>query len=392
MSKVSKSPDPGSRRRGATRSESRTSSPTKKSGRKQKSLPKDKTSLSKESVSPKSSQDLSGLLDGLSEWGKTETPSGPDPLKLGSGELLGAGRQSKPEKVTQLQEILKSKGLDLAVDGKFGPETRSAVEQYQRENDLKVDGLVGPETMASLNESQAPPESKVEEQPIAKPGERGQIDLAPSDMPLEEQFEHYQGILEANGGKLNPDGPTVLGMRGVATDGSRHNSAENTGGYNDTFVVLDKDANGKPTVQVFRGATHANQKRSSGAFGKDKYGNAYNGVAQLMPGSYDVSFNSHNYKNSGASWHVKTTGGSGFVPAYRDNDHNGVISASEKALAEQNGITADAILFHNGRNSTPSSIGCQTIIPGQHTAFTNAVGKNGFNYTLVDANDGWIPS
>lgn len=324
-------------------------------------------------------------------------------MDLGESELLGVGRNSDPEKVTTLQEMLKDNGLDLAVDGKFGPETRRAVEEYQRQNGLKIDGIVGPETMGSLNgggaednsavdpnSDVADPNSTVDPSNPAVPGELGQLNLADPNLSPAEQFEHYKNIIEANGGELNADGATVLGMRGVGTDGARHNSAENTGGYNDSFVVLNRDANGNPTVEVFRGATHANQFSSSQSYGTDRNGNGYNGVAQLMPGTYDVSYNSGNYKNSGASWHVKTTDGSGYVPAARDLDRNGIISSSEMATAVNNGITATAILFHNGRNASPSSIGCQTIIPSEHSAFTNAVGRD-FSYTLVDANNGWIP-
>jgi putative chitinase len=38
----------------------------------------------------------------------------------------------------------------IAVDGDFGPRTRAAVEQFQRDHGLVVDGVVGPQTSAAL--------------------------------------------------------------------------------------------------------------------------------------------------------------------------------------------------------------------------------------------------
>lgn len=65
------------------------------------------------------------------------------------------------------------------------------------------------------------------------------------------------------------------------------------------------------------------------------------------------------------------------------------ISDSERSAAEQNGYQASAILFHSGKGAAPSSIGCQTITPDRHNDFVNAIGRNGFSYTLLDANDSY---
>lgn len=55
--------------------------------------------------------------------------------------------------VRALQEALNRFGGQLATDGDFGPLTRQAVEQYQRNNGLQVDGIAGPQTIGHLNEA-----------------------------------------------------------------------------------------------------------------------------------------------------------------------------------------------------------------------------------------------
>lgn len=50
--------------------------------------------------------------------------------------------------VRHLQEQLADLGYDLRVDGDFGPSTRRAVTDFQRNHDLAVDGVAGPRTLA----------------------------------------------------------------------------------------------------------------------------------------------------------------------------------------------------------------------------------------------------
>ena len=55
-------------------------------------------------------------------------------------------------------------GKPLAVDGVIGPQTKSAIEAFQKDHGLAVDGVVGPKTLKALEEAkvkqQAAPESK----------------------------------------------------------------------------------------------------------------------------------------------------------------------------------------------------------------------------------------
>lgn len=73
--------------------------------------------------------------------------------------VLRRGDES-PE-VALLQEILRTTGLDVAVDGDFGPATELAVRVWQRKAGLEPDGIVGPVTWGTLPEPEPDPEPEV---------------------------------------------------------------------------------------------------------------------------------------------------------------------------------------------------------------------------------------
>ena len=53
--------------------------------------------------------------------------------------------------VTMLQQLLGDFGYDPGpIDGAFGPDTESAVKQFQKDFVLTVDGIAGPKTWAAL--------------------------------------------------------------------------------------------------------------------------------------------------------------------------------------------------------------------------------------------------
>jgi putative chitinase len=68
---------------------------------------------------------------------------------------MGAEGSAVSSLQTELNQALGPAG-HIPVDGDFGPETRAAVERFQREHGLAVDGVVGPETSAALARATEP--------------------------------------------------------------------------------------------------------------------------------------------------------------------------------------------------------------------------------------------
>lgn len=69
-------------------------------------------------------------------------------------EVLKSG--SKGDAVKRLQEILKSKGHNVGIDGDFGDNTFNALKDFQLKNKLVADGVVGYNTWISLYSSPVP--------------------------------------------------------------------------------------------------------------------------------------------------------------------------------------------------------------------------------------------
>ena len=70
------------------------------------------------------------------------------PNSNGTRRFLTSGASG--EAVRALQELLNSLGFPCEVDGRFGPNTMSAVERFQEARGLSVDGKVGPATWLAL--------------------------------------------------------------------------------------------------------------------------------------------------------------------------------------------------------------------------------------------------
>jgi D-alanyl-D-alanine carboxypeptidase/Putative peptidoglycan binding domain len=61
-------------------------------------------------------------------------------------------RGDQGEDVVEVQQLLGTHGFAVGVDGDFGPQTETAVEDFQAQLGLEVDGIVGPDTIAALRD------------------------------------------------------------------------------------------------------------------------------------------------------------------------------------------------------------------------------------------------
>lgn len=66
-------------------------------------------------------------------------------------EKPAAALQEKGDRNKDIQKALKNAGFYAgAIDGKIGPKTKKAIEEFQAAKGLKADGKVGPRTWAEL--------------------------------------------------------------------------------------------------------------------------------------------------------------------------------------------------------------------------------------------------
>lgn len=101
--------------------------------------------------------------------------------RTGSTQLLARTSQpvlrqgSSGASVRQLQTRLRAHGINVGVDGVFGPNTAAAVRTFQQRRGLGVDGVVGPRTWAALNAAppSAPSTSPVSSMPTLRQGAHG---------------------------------------------------------------------------------------------------------------------------------------------------------------------------------------------------------------------------
>lgn len=66
-------------------------------------------------------------------------------------ETAGRTPSMTPERVRNVQQALNDNGSQITVDGRWGPATRKALEDFQRSHDLKPTGRLNTETQAALN-------------------------------------------------------------------------------------------------------------------------------------------------------------------------------------------------------------------------------------------------
>lgn len=69
--------------------------------------------------------------------------------------------------VIDIQKALKRHGFDPgSADGKYGPRTKSAVSEFQKDRGLMVDGVVGQQTWRALGfQGQVPKKTRFDDEP-----------------------------------------------------------------------------------------------------------------------------------------------------------------------------------------------------------------------------------
>lgn len=207
-------------------------------------------------------------------------------------------------------------------------------------------------------------------------GGNGQISSAPREangpvnrstegMSEAEKFDHYQQIIESNGGQME-DGRNVVSVRNP-TDADT-NGGE--GAYDDVTAVLWTDADGTKHCQEFRSNTEPSA-RYRGEMGQDANGDGALDQGSLQPGTYRYSPTTFKGR-----------------PAFRMNGDSQVDRDvnQDGIFGNDGGATTgggNSMLFHSGGTNSTGSAGCQTMAPGEYDAFLAAVGGNSFTYTLV---------
>lgn len=88
--------------------------------------------------------------------GKPSTPATSEskPADRMSADKDRMGMTASPEQVRQVQQALKDKGKDPGpIDGVMGPQTKSALKDYQQDEGLKATGQLDTATLAKLGVS-----------------------------------------------------------------------------------------------------------------------------------------------------------------------------------------------------------------------------------------------
>jgi peptidoglycan hydrolase-like protein with peptidoglycan-binding domain len=305
--------------------------------------------------------------------------------KAEASRLLGAASSRPADPAlpqAQLNSALKGTGANsLETDGVLGRQTQANMRAYQESRGLAVTGTLNPETQAALDANMPPvPGWSADKSPAIAAATRARpaANAAPvagastAGMTQQEKFDHYKGLIEANGGRFNPDGPNIVGVR------TPTNANVNGGGgaYDDTFAVITM-RNGQPSVQEFTGNTEpAGHYR--GRIGVDVDGNGTKDQGRLRAGFYEYS--SSTYRGGPA---LRMRGDS---TVDRDTNRDGTFG-NDRGASSGGG---NSMLFHRGGSTTTGSAGCQTMPRAEFDRFMGALRDAGMRsgtavgYTLVE--------
>lgn len=218
------------------------------------------------------------------------------------------------------------------------------------------------------------------------------ITLAQCDWTEAQRYAHYQQMLEARGYTVDATHPTVVALRGLSANGTVHETTS-AARFDDTIVVLTRDAGGNPHVTTFPGSTHAGQSKISDAGAKksgvkDVDGTGGPDVGMVNAGEYQLI--PRGTYNGGMAWDVRNVDGSGVLAGVRDTNHDGKFTDAERAASQARGDTLDGVMIHRGDTSTPQSVGCINLSRNEdvYPKFVGTIGdgKEPAKLVILDAN------
>lgn len=327
--------------------------------------------------------------------------------------------------VASLQKQLNAAGIKppLAEDGLLGPKTEKAIKDFQAKAGIGVDGQAGKATLAALQRTTG---TSSQDAFQSGAGQHAQVTggNTTNRAPTQEQLSttppgtqragsladaaRARGTTGA-GGAFAPEPGRATGPF-AADSASRTQQAEQilkaNGQYplkeGHTYAIqIDQDqppagASSKDktaylhsysgqtavfTVQngqlvekagPLKSASHPGQKSTSSF--TDVNGDGKSDIAHLRGGAYEYNARTYNGRfnpKNNKDIHVA-----------RDLNQDGVISGD----AENNSkFYATGLQWHAGGSSRPSSVGCQTMPPGDFSQFKDAVsgGDGSFTYVLA---------
>jgi peptidoglycan hydrolase-like protein with peptidoglycan-binding domain len=302
---------------------------------------------------------------------KYEVKGGLDDVRGGTTLARGQSGPGVEDAQAKLNAALKGSGMpSLATDGLFGPKTEANLKAYQESRGLPATGVMDKDTLAALDANKAATKGwkptaaqSGEGTSTSDAGPTGVVSTVTANMTEAQKFDHYKAMIEKSGGKFNPNGPNIVGVRNPTNT----HTAGGGGRYDDSMAVIWHDKQGNPRVKEFRGNTEPS-------------GNYDGRMGRLRTGHYSYSLSS--YHGNAA---LRMNGDS---RVDRDTNHDGNFGNDGGASS----MGGASMLFHRGGVNSTGSAGCQTMPPAEFDRFMSTLQEAGLGggnrkvgYTLVDA-------
>lgn len=223
---------------------------------------------------------------------KYSQPS-PNLKEAHAGDYIRSGQSGRS--VSLLQQQLQAQGYNVEVDGKFGPQTKRAIRQFQASHGCKVDGIVGPETLGAMFPTQFPRSSSGrspaqrkqhanatgQNRPPSAPT-LNEIEQRPSgstragDIARDAQAQgHSSNVPVNNNSPIQTNGPAdqrlaqiqqqaLSSAQGELANGVREHGGRNRGDRVDEYARTARMSNGGEWCGYFTSFNYTQAARSNG--------------------------------------------------------------------------------------------------------------------------------